>query len=568
MARKSRVKQSLSYEHQENKVYQAAIYTRLSVEDGDDEEQNSIGNQKKIAMHFLANCSDITVVDIYSDNGVSGMTYNRPDFNRMLMDIRTGRINCVIVKDISRLGRHFVMTSEYVERTFPQMDVRLICINDDYDSNSETADASSLLMPIKMVMNDAYAKDISKKIRSSITAKMNQGEYLPSSSSVPYGYVRNQEGTSYDIDDEAAEIVQRIYEMRADGMMFNAIARQLNLEEIPCPGKLRYIRGITLAAKYENALWIRGTIRKITNDRVYLGDRIHGRVKRDNVGMDKRRRGEEEWKIIENAHPAIIQKELFDLVQRVNQAENEKRRTYESRNVIENDMRSIFQGKVFCGECQGTMGAFKGCARPNTKTSSRAFFDCNSYKYSNHARCSSHYIRQEAIVKTVGDLLSQQIKIAVDMERMIRDIECSPAVQLYQKTSEQEHSSIVLKRRALEAKIEHLLVDLTERVIDRNEYDFLKDRYTRSYNDLLEQEAKSAEQMRRTGTVLNSAKKWIGMIRHCEHQSSLTHELVDCLIERIEVYADKRVRVILNYEDPYRMLLDFMKEVEVMKNAV
>ena len=147
-------------------------------------------------------------------------------------------------EDISRLGRHFVMTSEFVEKNFPMLGVRLICINDDYDSFDENCDSAALLMPFKMVMNDSYVKDISKKIRSSISAKMSSGEYLPSSNSIPYGYIRNPEQNTFDVDEEAAPIVLRIFEMRANGMALNAIAKTLNEEGIPCPGKLRYIRGL------------------------------------------------------------------------------------------------------------------------------------------------------------------------------------------------------------------------------------------------------------------------------------------------------------------------------------
>ncbi len=306
MARKSRVKVQEVPEKVEVLPVLAGSYSRLSVEDGDDVEQNSIGNQKKLALHFIGEHSDIHLVDTYSDHGYTGMNYDRPEFKRMLCDLQSGRINCIIVKDISRLGRHFVMTSELVERTFPEMGVRLICINDGYDSADEFADASALTMPLKMVMNDYYVKDISQKIRSSISAKMESGQFLPAAGSVPYGYLRNSEAMTFDIDVETAPVVRQIYEMRAAGMSFNHIAQELNTAEIPCPGKLRYLRGVTKASKYENALWIRGTIRKITGDQVYIGNRIHGKVKRDKVGQSKKRRTEQDWRVIENAHPAII----------------------------------------------------------------------------------------------------------------------------------------------------------------------------------------------------------------------------------------------------------------------
>ena len=168
MARKSKYVSVLNETDKSAAVYRCGIYCRLSDEDGDNTEYNSIGNQEKIAMHFLKAHPDIEAVDIYSDNGFTGMNFSRPGFRRMLSDIRDGVINCVIVKDISRLGRHFVLTSELAEKILPEMNVRLISINDGYDSIKKDADLSSLTLPLKMVMNDYYVKDISKKIKASI----------------------------------------------------------------------------------------------------------------------------------------------------------------------------------------------------------------------------------------------------------------------------------------------------------------------------------------------------------------------------------------------------------------
>lgn len=264
--------------------YLAGQYGRLSVEDGDDTESNSIGNQAKIADAFLAECPDIQIVDRYADNGYTGMNYNRPAFHQMMADVRSGKINCIIIKDISRLGRHFVETSELVEQIFPAMNVRLISVNDNYDSLVQDASAAaSLTMPLKMVMNENYAKDISRKIRSSIHAQMRSGTYLPSSGSIPYGYLRNAAAASYDIDEETAPVVRRIFTLRAEGVSFNAIAKQLNQEHIPSPAQLRYLRGMNSSAAYRDALWSRATIRKIVGSDVYIGNRTYGKVSRNHL---------------------------------------------------------------------------------------------------------------------------------------------------------------------------------------------------------------------------------------------------------------------------------------------
>ena len=269
--------------------YLAGQYGRLSVEDGDDTESNSIGNQAKIADAFLAEYPDIQIVERYADNGYTGMNYNRPAFHQMMADVRSGKINCIIIKDISRLGRHFVETSELVEQIFPTMNVRLISVNDNYDSLVQDAGAAaSLTMPLKMVMNENYAKDISRKIRSSIHAQMRSGTYLPSSGSIPYGYLRNAAAASYDIDEEAAPVVRRIFTLRSEGVSFNAIAKQLNQEHIPSPAQLRYLRGMNSSAAYRDALWSRATIRKIVGSDVYIGNRTYGKIARNHLNEKKK----------------------------------------------------------------------------------------------------------------------------------------------------------------------------------------------------------------------------------------------------------------------------------------
>lgn len=567
MARKSRVNRLKEAAPEEEILILAGEYGRLSVEDGDDIEQNSIGNQQKITLHYLEEHPEIKLVDTYYDNGYTGMNYERPGFIRMLKDLKSGRINCVIVKDISRLGRHFVMTSEFVERTFPEMGVRLICINDSYDSMDGNADSSALTMPLKMVMNDYYVKDISNKIRSSISAKMTGGEFIPAAGSIPYGYVRNAEFTTYDIDPEPAEVVKKIYQLRAGGESFNAIARILNEKNIPSPGKLRLLRGITKAKKYENALWIRGTIRKICSDQVYIGNRIHGKVKRDKVGLEKKRRNEEEWQVIENAHPAIISVPLYEKVQQINKEELQRRGKFEHRAECGNDYRDLFRGMVFCAECQSTMGAGKGCARPNAKTPSRIFYDCNGYRYSAHAQCSSHYVRQETLMQAVTDTLNQQIQVAVDVEQLADRLKRMPKVVCYQNDAESHYASVSAKRKNTEAKMEQLLIELTQKVIDRREYDYMKKQYAKKYEELLQEETKALSDIRAKDAALSVTEKWLDAIKKYQKIPSIDRGLLELLVARIEISEDRTIKIILNYEDPYQPILEFLQRIEVVKDV-
>ncbi len=566
MARKSRIN-VLNDVAVKEKVVLAGEYGRLSVEDGDDIEQNSIGNQQKIVLHYLEEHPEIKLVDTYYDNGCTGMNYNRPGFLRMLRDLKSGRINCVIVKDISRLGRHFVMTSEFVEQTFPEMGVRLICINDSYDSNDFNADSSALTLPLKMVMNDYYVKDISNKIRSSISAKMESGEYIPSASSIPYGYIRNSELATYDIDLDTAEVVKEIYRLRAEGVSFTKIACVLNEKNIPSPGKIRFLRGLTKAEKYENAVWCRKTVSKICSDQVYIGNRVHGTVKRDKVGLDKKRRKENEWKVIANAHPAIISDEVYEKVQEINLDELQRRKGFEQRIGFDEDYRELFRGKVFCGDCHSVMSARKGCARRNAKTPSRIYYECNNFIESSRTQCANHYVRQETLLKAVADTLNQQVKIAVDIEQLVEKLNNMPTVISYQNAKKDRYQSVFIQRKNMEAKIEQLLVDLTQGIIDRDEYSYMKKQYSKRYNDLLQEETQALSDMREKDAALSVTGKWLETIQKYQKLPVIDKALMDLLVERIEVFKDKTIKIILNYKDPYQPVMEFMNRIEVLKDV-
>lgn len=569
MARKSRFATEAKEEKKAPQLL-AGIYTRLSIEDDDDEEQNSIGNQKKIAMDFLKDKADILAAEYYVDNGYTGMNFNRPDFQRMLNDLRSEKINCVIVKDISRLGRHFVMTSEFVEKIFPMLGIRLICINDDYDSFDENCDSAALLMPFKMVMNDSYVKDISKKIRSSISAKMSSGEYLPSASSIPYGYIRNPEQNTFDVDEEAAPIVLRIFEMRANGMALNAIAKTLNEEGIPSPGKLRYIRGLTKAAKYENALWIHGTLRKILTDQVYIGNRVHGRVKRDKLGMEKLRRSEEEWQVIENAHPPIVSNALYESVQTAMQEKASQCSSFQKQEDLQPEQREILREKVYCGDCRSMMRSCKGIGRANKDGERNVFlyYDCGRFMDSGRATCSTHYIRHEEIMDALRNALDAQVRTAIDFEAFVKEVQAMPKVVCYESSVRNQLSSIQSKRRNMEVRIEQLLVDLTDGLIDRQEYIYAKQHYSKECTQLLEEENKLFASSKCLESIVAKSHKWIQFLKEYQSFPEINRTVIDFLVKRINIFAGKRIELILNYEDPFRLVSEYLEHIpEVTENA-
>lgn len=573
MARKSKYNQVVAEENSilKQRIYKVGVYRRLSVEDGEDEINNSIGNQKKIADDYVLHTPFLHIEKYYADNGYTGMNYKRPGFEEMMNDLYNGVIDTMLVKDISRLGRHYILTSELVEKVFPSMKIRLICINDNYDSNEPNADSASLLLPIKMIMNDNYAKDYSKKIRSSINAKMGNGEFLPSAGSIPYGYIRNAEKVTFDIDEETAPVVRRIFEMRASGMSFNEIAKVLNAEEIPSPGNIRYLRGITKNEKYAKSNWIRGTIRKITNDLVYTGCRIHGRVKRDRLDQNKTRRSQDEWQIIENAHEAIISAELFAQVKSVNEQELKKREDFAKREEVEDDMRDVLRDKVFCGDCGSRMSGRKGLGRKTSNNSAYIFFDCNQYHDTGKMQCSSHYIRQEDIMSAVSSCLYGHFKAALDFESLLEEVKKKPKVVSYQKQNLDLVASLRAKATHLAAKKERMIIDLTEGTLDKTEYEFIHNRLANQLSQIQMELEEAQKATRELEHIEKTANEWINMLKNEWYlkDGDIDKNLMDLLINKIIVYDKNTIKVEVAFSDPFAPLQEYVRNVEeVLADAV
>lgn len=240
----------------------------------------------------------------------------------------------------------------------------------------------------------------SQIVKSAINDKISSGEFLPAAGSIPYGYLRNADNNTYIIDDETYLVVRKIYSMRADNATISAIVKYLNEKEIPSPSKIRYLRGMLKDERSSKSLWSRTTVRKILNDISYVGHRVHGRKQKETHNSPKKVTTSESWTIIKDAHPAIILQELFDKVQEVNRKEQEKLAKQEKRAEVENDYRQVFHGKIFCADCGNPMIAKKSSAKLDSNKKSYIFYECSSYN-SLKQNCTSHYIREDAIVSEV-----------------------------------------------------------------------------------------------------------------------------------------------------------------------
>jgi len=328
--------------------YRTALYLRLSREDGDKTESDSIANQRTLLEAYAADHPELCIVDEFVDDGYSGSNFDRPEFERLLKALQERKIDCIVVKDFSRLGRNFVETGQYLEQVFPLFGVRFIAINDNYDSlNSQSRDG--MLVPIKSMINEMYSKDLSQKIQSCFRSKEARGEiYTP----VPFGYKKDQKNHLV-LDEEVSDVVVRIFLWKKSGMKEREIAKKLSAQGIPTPFTRRCQLGyLKNTLRVKDPAWQTVFVTKVLENPIYTGTMVYNRIAYDETNRKIGQNPRESWRMVPDSHPAIISWELFDEVSALREAEQavkEERKKWCRQRRKNNP--NIFKGRIFCKKC-------------------------------------------------------------------------------------------------------------------------------------------------------------------------------------------------------------------------
>lgn len=362
------------------KYYNTAVYIRLSREDGDKAESDSVSNQKKLILDFIGKKDEFVVYDMYIDDGFSGTNFRRPGFERLIRDVEAGRVNCVIVKDLSRFGRDYIETGRYLERVFPEYGVRFLSIMDQIDSEKQIYD---MLLPIKNIFNEQYARDISQKIHASLQTKQRAGEFI--GAFPPYGYRKSPENKNrLVIDEYAAQIVRRVFELYLSGCGKIRIAGILNEEGILCPSEYKRQNG----ENYRNgngseraSFWTYTTIDRMLQNETYIGNMVQGRKIQSMRDRAKRRR-REDWIVVKGTHETIISPDTWEQVQKLLNSRVRERAGKTGEN--------MFAGILKCGSCNCAMVRKNGKTREKGERQSRCY--CGTYVRSGRRFCTPHSI--------------------------------------------------------------------------------------------------------------------------------------------------------------------------------
>lgn len=539
MARKSRKESAQVMVQETVSTCRAAIYVRLSVEDSYTHSA-SIETQQMIIAQFLEHNPDIQVYDTYIDNGTSGTTFHRPAFQKMLSDIESGLVNCVIVKDLSRLGRNTIDTGYYIEQYFRLRNIRFIAVNENFDTFAPEDAHAGIIIPLRNMINEAYALDIGRKIKAQQRQAMKDGKFI--GSRTPYGYLKAPDDChQLIIDPVAAPVVQKMFQWASEGAGLNTITVRLNEAGYLPPSHYKNTQGIiTHENLIGNGNWNTRTVARILHAQVYTGDLVQGRTKI--VDHQQVEASEMEWTVVHGTHEAIISHELFETVQHI----LEKAAQQSKERVIREYTPNILKGKVFCACCGGSLHRQRNIRK---KSADVYNYYCLTNSRIGKERCPGVLIREEILLDSLADMLQNALETALGSYSL-------SLVELPQQTAErtdlkEKISSRKQEIQRLNGLIRSLYENLIQGLLSKEEYITYKGKYESRIQQLTEEVAHLEK-------GLKALDKQIAQYRALKRDSDdlrenreLTAALIDRLIDRIEITKDKQITVHYRFESEF-----------------
>lgn len=529
----------------------AALYVRLSNEDNGGRGTDSIHNQLELLLNFAEEFEDMEIVETYTDNGRTGTDFDRPEWERMLADIKEKKINCVIVKDLSRFARNYLEAGDYLEKIFPFLGVRFIAVNDHYDSAGEIFKEKDLITDFKNLANDYYSKDISKKVMAAFHTKKGQGQFI--GSQAPYGYALQE--NHFVIDEPAAEIVRRIFSMKMEGKSFHEIAKVLNQEEIPSPSRYAGERGVKKYKGCSHILWQPQAVSRIIYNRVYVGDLVQGKYNRSIYSREKQgKRKEESWEIVRDAHPAIVDRESFDSIQKIRE---KNRRVWQDKQG-ETGYENILEGILVCGICHHVLRRNKDVR----KGKAQYYFYCGSAHNYSQVKCDTSSIVDYKIFDTVFQQIKLQIDLAVEAKTVIEQMKKSSRCALQLKKRKQERAQAKEELGRYIYLKTNIYEDMKQGILTKEEFLAAKEKYALRIAELEEELNKKEKELADFEQCMNGSNRWMKAFLRFQGAEELTRDMAVELLEKVEMFGDKRVHIKFRFRNEYDYLMSQIETEE------
>ena len=545
-------------------IFPTAIYARLSVENsGKSEKVDVITNQIEICKSYIEDRPYLALVDTYIDNGRTGTVFDRPEFNRLMNDIKSGRIKCLVVRDLSRFGRDYIETGTYLERIFPQIGLRFISIKEVYDNFDNDGSNESLMIPLQNMINALYSKDISRKVSTALKAQMEQGTFRKRN--LPYGYKWNEEHSNMVIDEDSAKFVRLMFEWKIEGWSIPSILDALDRMGAPNPEARKREVGTRDGDPSNHTGWYSSTLYCILTNPHYVGDTVLGRsmkaiyknIPSHNV-KDK-----DEWIVFPDTHEAIVSREDFQKVQDIMNAASEARQTkMQKSEEIRATLVNLFEGKIVCADCGRKMYFHRKRIDKDKRGRWYAYYECSTSVSRRYEHCTSHYTRQDKLEADVLAAIQLQVKAALNYDKLLGKLRGSEGEKSIRDKLNATITSLNLKLGGVSKKRTRLYEDFAEGLLDEEEYTFAKKSYDEQYADLSRRLDEAVERRSKFSEAMSVDNKWITLMKSVSTAEQLSQDLVDESVELVKVHDDGSVELVMKYGDIYALTLQSIKEVQ------
>lgn len=561
MARVSRKKQNVQAAALDApaRLWKTAIYVRLSVEDNGS-GSDSIDNQISLLEDYISNHAYLTQIALYVDNGYTGTNFLRPEFQRMIEAAKAGEVECIVVKDLSRLGRNYIESARFIEKVCPFLNLRFIAVNDGLDTETMTNE-SHLAVSLSNIINDFYAKDISRKVTSALRIKMERGDYI--GNYAPYGYKKDPQNKNHlIIDDETTPVIIQIYEWRAQEISYMGICKRLNDAGILSPSELKRARGIetNFNKKDRKILWNRHMIKEILNNVVYIG---HLAQKKGSQclynGIPYHITSSEEWIVVKNTHQPLIDETLFNKVQEINRAVSMQAKIDSGKYAHLPKEQNLYGKRFICAQC----GAIMKMHRSISSKGDKAYyvFKCPTYAEHGTRACSDVKIRKKDLDTAVFSLIRTQMSTFMEKAKIMQSMTTATAQQHMQSPAEQ-------KVRILRQKLEHKQVLLSGMYVDFKEGLLTEEEYQHHRNVIGEDIHILESKLSELGCVqdaeaekLNEIMKWQSPMEHLLDATEVSAEMVNAFIASMKLHESGKLEIELNFKDELTVLLHACKRI-------
>lgn len=539
-------------------ILSVAIYARLSVENGGkDDNGASLETQINICREYLKDRPYLRLTEVYSDNGRTGTVFHRPAFDRLMEDVRNGRINCILVRDLSRFGRNYIETGTYLERVFPRLGIRFISVKEDFDSF--VTDSDSLPVALQNLINDLYSRDISRKVGTANRILMERGEYRLRKA--PYGYRWSEDRSNLVPNEATADFVRCIFRWKLEGISVARILDRLEEAGAPVPETLQRVNGLE-GVNTEN--WAKSTVYGILQNPAYQGDLVLGRSRQSLYeGMKETQiRDPSQWYITRDAHEPLVSREDFQTVQEImKQASRSRASKMAVSDKMRAELKDSFEGKVFCGDCGGRMYFHRKRIDKDKRGRWYAFYECSTSVAKRGNRCTSHYTRQDTLEKKVLEGLKLHIQIALEYEKLMDLLRSTAAEKKMRDRLAHAVSSISFRLRGVSNKCKRLYEDYAEGVLDEEEYSFAKAAYEGQLEQLQTRLEESIRRRDSYSEVMSPDNKWIRLMKEVRDTDRLNPELVNAVIEKILIHEDEKLEIFFKYHDIYMLSEQYIQRL-------